>query len=321
MYLAGNETACNLYLKKHPSSPLLSSTITPSSSPFKKTKTKETRVWAKTVICLLTTKTTGIFTAYTLNDLQDVLDKGFNEEGYSGNPFYQFKQMIIKEVLLSFGVSVFQGVTTLLCTQVTMTAIIRGALCTDSPEDERKGKLSLGCYNPPSKEINKEIEDNETKELMDRALDQAPKHYNKKNMNIHQSYYIKDKDGISTITKNFATKVVFYFATKLTKEKPYAVVDLPAITRTLHMLILYLQDPYFKAWQAHFIKTYPHLHCLILDKIFTLVVAFHEACMNPAIAQAAMQGIPSRSASAFNHTINPPFYPRFVRFRQKHAYW
>ena len=69
-------------------------------------------------------------------------------------------------------------------------------------------------------------------------------------------------------------------------------MDLPAITRALHMLFLYLHDLLSKAWQAHFIKTYPHLHCLILDKIATLVVAFHEACVNPASVQAAMQGVP-----------------------------
>ena len=97
MYLSGNKSAQNLHLKKRPSSLFLSSTVTPSSSPCKKTKTKETKVWAKTVFCLLTAKTNATFSAYTFNDLWDFLKKGFDKEGYSSNCFYQFKQAIFKE--------------------------------------------------------------------------------------------------------------------------------------------------------------------------------------------------------------------------------
>ena len=86
---------------------------------------------------------------------------------------------------------------------------------------------------------------------------------------------------------------------ELTKGKAYDLMDLPAITRALHMLILYFQDQVFEAWWAHFIRAYPHLHCLILDKIATLVATFHTACVNPEIVQAAMQGNPPGSSSAF----------------------
>ena len=185
LYLAGNETAQNLYLKKRSSSLFLSSTVTPSSSPSKKTKTNETRVWAKAVVCLLTTKSNATFTDFSVNDLQDFFDKGFDEERYSSNRLYKFKQAIIREVLPLLGVSVFRGVTSLPYTQATMTTIFRGALCKDFPEDERKETLLLGCYNPPSKEVLKKIKDKETKALIHRALDQPHQHCNKKSMNVH----------------------------------------------------------------------------------------------------------------------------------------
>ena len=98
--------------------------------------------------------------------------------------------------------------------------------------------------------------------------------------------------------------MVFYSVIELMKGKAYNPMDLPTITRALHMLILYLQDLTFEAWQAHFIKTYPHLHCSIIDKIATLVAAFHEACVNPEIVQAAIQGSPPGSGFAFDRAIN-----------------
>ena len=55
----------------------------------------------------------------------------------------------------------------------------------DCLEEEQKETLSLGCYNPPSKEVQKKIKDDETKESMDTALNQVPQHCNKKNTNIH----------------------------------------------------------------------------------------------------------------------------------------
>lgn len=192
--------------------------------------------------CLLCAKTNVNLTSYELNDPCKFLDKWFNEEGYPCYRFYQFKQAMIKEVLPLYGSTVLQGVTLLLCTQANMTAIFRGSLCTDCPENESKGTLSFGCYNPPSKEVIKKIEDNKNKTLIDNALDQEPQHCNKKNTNIHRLYYIKDKEGIITITKNYAAEIVFYSKTKLTKNRPYDVMDLPSITWALHNVILYLQD-------------------------------------------------------------------------------
>ena len=180
-----------------------------------------------------------------------------------------------------------------------MTAIFRGAFCTDSPEEERKGTLSLGCYNPPPKEVQKKIEDEETKASMDAALDQAPQHCNKKNTSIHRSYYVKDGDAICVIVKNYATEMVHYSDMELQKGVQYNPDDLPAITRALHLLIMYLKDASFEAWQIHFIYDYPHLNCSIIDKIATLVAVFHEACVNPEIVAAAMQGNPPGSDSAF----------------------
>ena len=80
-----------------------------------------------------------------------------------------------------------------------MTAFFRGSFSTDRPERERKGTLLLGCYNPPSKEVQKSIEDQETKASLDAALDQAPQHCNKKNTNIHCLYYVKDGEAITVI--------------------------------------------------------------------------------------------------------------------------
>ena len=118
----------------------------------------------------------------------------------------------------------------------------------DRPEEERKGTLSLGCYNPPSKEVQKKTKDAETDASMDAALDQAPQHCNKKNTNIHRSYYVKDGDTISIIAKNNATKMVFYSAMELKKGTQYDPNALPAITRALHMLISYIKDASFEAW-------------------------------------------------------------------------
>ena len=93
--------------------------------------------------------------------------------------------------------------------------------------------------------------------------------------------------------------MVFYSAMELKKGNPYDPNDLPAIIRALYMLILYIKDVYFKAWQAHFIHKYSHLNCLIIDKIATLVAVFHEACVNPEIVQAVMHGNPPGSSSIF----------------------
>ena len=129
-----------------------------------------------------------------------------------------------------------------------MTAFFKGSFCTDRPESERKGTLSLGCYNPPSKEVQKRIEDTETNASMDAALDQAPQHCNKKNTNIHCLYYVKDSKAISIIVKNYATKQVHYSDMELKKGTQYNPDDLPAITRALYLLIMYLKDAAFKDW-------------------------------------------------------------------------
>ena len=174
LYLAGNQAARDLYMKKRPSSPSDLSTITQSSSPSKKTKTKENKFWAKTVARLTISTADPTFTAFELGRLRDFLDKGFDEDGYSGKHFYQHKKAVNTHILPHFGVSVFKGVTNIPCTQAHMTAFFKGSFCTYRPERERKGTLSLGCYNPPSKEVQKRIEDAETKASLDAALDQAP---------------------------------------------------------------------------------------------------------------------------------------------------
>ena len=153
----------------------------------------------------------------------------------------------MKEVLPSFSVSIFERMINIPCTQAHMTAIFRGSFCTDRPEEEQKGTLLLGCYNPLSKEVQKKIKDEETKASMDAALDQAPQHCNKKNTNIHWSYYVKDGEAISIIAKNFATKMVYYSNMELKKGTQYDPNGLPAVTRALHLLIMYLKDASFKA--------------------------------------------------------------------------
>lgn len=60
--------------------------------------------------------------------------------------------------------------------------------------------------------------------------------------------------------KKYATKIVFYIDTNRQRKQPYNVVDLPIFTWGLHIVILYLLDPNFEAWWAHFIFSYPHLH-------------------------------------------------------------
>ena len=106
----------------------------------------------------------------------------------------------------------------------------------------------LGCYNPPSKEVQKKIKDAETIALMDAALDQAPQHCNKKNTNIHCSYYVKEGEAISIIIKNYATEMVHYSNMELKKGTQYNLDGLPAITRALHSLIMYLKNANFEAW-------------------------------------------------------------------------
>ena len=224
-------------MKKRPSSPSLSSTVTPSSSPTKKTKTKENKVWAKTIAHLCITKADPTLTNFTLGDLRHFLDKGFEEDGYSSNRFYQFKQANNKEVIPSYGVSVFEGVKNVPCTAAHMTAFFKGAFCTDRLEDERKGTLLLGCYNPPPKEVQKKIVDEETKASMDALLDQAPQHCNKKNTTIYCSYYVKDSNAICIIVKNFATKMIYYSNMELKKGTPYNPAELPPITRSLHLFV------------------------------------------------------------------------------------
>merc|ERR1712115_199357 len=112
-------------MKKRPSSPSDSSTITPSSSPAKKTKTKESKVSSKTVACLTITKADPTFTVFTLGTLRDFLDKGFDEDGYSGERFYQHKKAVNTHILPHFGVSVFEGVTNIPCIQAHMTAFFK----------------------------------------------------------------------------------------------------------------------------------------------------------------------------------------------------
>ena len=80
---------------------------------------------------------------------------------------------------------------------------------------------------------------------MDAALDQAPQHCNKKNTNIHRSYYVKDGEAISVIVKNYATEQVHYSNMELKKGEQYKPEDLPAVTRALHLLIMYLKDTQF----------------------------------------------------------------------------
>ena len=90
---------------------------------------------------------------------------------------------------------------------------------------------------------------------------------------------------------------------ELKKGTQYNPEDLPAITRTLHLMIMYLKDAQFEDWREHFSWQYPHLNCSILDKIATLVAVFHEACVNPEIVAETMKGNPPGSDSAFAQAI------------------
>ena len=74
LHLAGNKTARELYMKKRPSSLSYSSTVTPSSSSNKKTKTKENKVWAKTVARLLITTADPTLTVCSLDNLRNFLE-------------------------------------------------------------------------------------------------------------------------------------------------------------------------------------------------------------------------------------------------------
>ena len=103
-------------MKKRSSSLSYSSTITPNLSPTKKTKTKESKVWSKTVARLMIAKADPTLTVFTLGDLWNFLDKGFNEDGYSGKRFYQHKKAVNTHILQTYGVFVFEGVTNIPCT-------------------------------------------------------------------------------------------------------------------------------------------------------------------------------------------------------------
>ena len=184
-----------------------------------------------------------------------------------------------------------------------MTAFFKSSFCTDRPENEQKGTLSLECYNPLSKEVQKKIKDAKTNALMNAALDQAPQHCNKKNTNIHCLYYVKDGDAISNIVKNYATEMVHYSNMELKKGTQYNPNGLSTITRALHLLIMYLKDANFEAWRLHFIFDYLHLNCSLINKIATLVAVFHKACVSPETVAEAMKGNPPGSDSAFAHAI------------------
>ena len=149
-YLLDNPSDQSVYLKKRPAASPPSPSAPDQST--KKTKTKAGQDWSRTILQLILCTTNADSLVYKLGVVCDFVDSGFDDSDLcSSERYHQFRRTVFNSVLSSYDSTVFQKLVIIPTTQAHMSEIYKGSLSTDHPESERRGTISLGCFNPPSR--------------------------------------------------------------------------------------------------------------------------------------------------------------------------